>query len=242
MTSTAAISSSSAASPSIRSSGAVQEIGIWRLTANRISEIFDVQLNKRLHGKLASMIDQIEHGHHVFRAYWKHAFLKQYEKFFRYLRNELVSNNLYDLGLKKGLDHLDAVRTKFQVITDRIAGFQAQSLNVHVGFPCYRGLPCLSPPAQSAFKESKSRTPGSFAFWKSFRMAATPSAAGRTHRSTNPSSPPFSSPRIITGSTSFATICASSKGTACWSAMDAATPTARRPKDSMSRFDIERSL
>jgi hypothetical protein len=41
--------------------------------------------------ELATVMDQIEHGHHVLRAYWKHAFLKQYEKFRRYLRNELVS-------------------------------------------------------------------------------------------------------------------------------------------------------
>ena len=88
------------------------EIGLWRLTANRISEIFGVRLHKRLRGKLATVIDQIEHGHHVFRAYWKNAFLKQYEKFSRYLRNELCSNNLRDFGLKKGLDHLDAVRQK----------------------------------------------------------------------------------------------------------------------------------
>jgi len=111
------------------------EIGLWRLTANRISEIFGVRLHKRLNGKLATVLDQIEHGHHVFRAYWKHAFLKQYEKFSRYLRNELCSNNLRDFGLKKGLDHLDAVRQRFQTITDRFAGFQAQCLNVHVDFP-----------------------------------------------------------------------------------------------------------
>ena len=111
------------------------EIGLWRLTANRISEIFGVRLNKKLRGKLATVIDQIEHGHHVFRAYWKNAFLKQYEKFSRFLRNELCSNNLRDFGLKKGLDHLDDVRTRFQTITDRFAGFQAQCLNVHVDFP-----------------------------------------------------------------------------------------------------------
>jgi hypothetical protein len=111
------------------------EIGLWRLTANRISQIFGVRLDKRLKGKLATVIDQIEHGHHVFRANWKHAFLKQYEKFSRFLRNELVSNNLHDFGLKKGLDHLDAVRKRFQIITDRFAVFQAQSLNVHVDFP-----------------------------------------------------------------------------------------------------------
>jgi hypothetical protein len=116
------------------------EIGLWRLTANRISEIFGVRLHKRLRGKLATVLDQIEHGHHVFRAYWKNAFLKQYEKFVRYLRNELCSNNLRDFGLKKGLDHLDAVRTRFQIITDRFASFQAQCLNVHVDFPLLQRL------------------------------------------------------------------------------------------------------
>jgi len=116
------------------------EIGLWRLTANRISEIFGVRLHKRLRGKLATVIDQIEHGHHVFRAYWKNAFLKQYEKFSRYLRNELCSNNLRDFGLKKGLDHLDAVRKRFQTITDRFAGFQAECLNVHVDFPLLQKL------------------------------------------------------------------------------------------------------
>lgn len=116
------------------------EIGLWRLTANRISEIFGVRLHKRLRGKLATVIDQIEHGRHVFRAYWKNAFLKQYEKFSRYLRNELCSNNLRDFGLKKGLGHLDAVRKRFQTITDRFAGFQAECLNVHVDFPLLQRL------------------------------------------------------------------------------------------------------
>jgi len=111
------------------------EIGLWRLTANRISEIFGIRLDQRLRGKLATVIDQIEHGHHVFRAYWKHAFLKQYEKFSRFLRNEICSNNLRDFGLKKGLDHLVALRQMVQKITDRFAGFQAQCLNVHVDFP-----------------------------------------------------------------------------------------------------------
>jgi len=111
------------------------ELGLWRLTANKISEIFGVRLTRKLQGKLANVIEQVEHGHHVFRAYFKHAFLKQYEKFLTFLRNEICSNNLSDFGLKKGLDHLDAVRQKFQAITDRFATCQAQWLNVHVDFP-----------------------------------------------------------------------------------------------------------
>jgi hypothetical protein len=51
-----------------------------------------------------------------------------------------VSNNLLDFRLKKGLDHLHAVRERFQDITDRFAGFQAQWLNVHVDFPILQRL------------------------------------------------------------------------------------------------------
>ena len=116
------------------------ELGLWRLTADKITEIFGTRLNRRMRGKLATVIDRIEHGHHVFRAYFKNAFLKQYEKFATFLRNELVSNNLADFRLKKGLDHLDNVRQRFQTITDRFAGFQAQWLNVHVDFPLLQRL------------------------------------------------------------------------------------------------------
>jgi hypothetical protein len=116
------------------------EIGLWLMTANRISEIFGVRLTKKLRGKLAAVVEQIEHGHHVFRVNFKNALLRQYEKFSRFLRNELLSNNLHNFGLRKGLDHLDAVRQKFQTITDRFAGFQAQTLNVHVDFPLVQRL------------------------------------------------------------------------------------------------------
>jgi hypothetical protein len=116
------------------------EIGLWRMTANRISQIFGVRLTKKLRGKLATVIEQIDHGHHVFRVNFKNALLRQYEKFSRFLRNELLSNNLTDFGLRKGLDHLDAVRQKFRAITDRFAEFQAQSLNVHVDFPLLQRL------------------------------------------------------------------------------------------------------
>ena len=116
------------------------EIGLWRMTANRISQLFGVRLTKKLRGKLATVIEQIDHGHHVFRVNFKNALLRQYEKFSRFLRNELLSNNLTDFGLRKGLDHLDAVRQKFRAITDRFAEFQAQSLNVHVDFPLLQRL------------------------------------------------------------------------------------------------------
>ena len=111
------------------------ELGLWRLTAHKISQIFGVRVTRKLKGKLATVVEQVEQGHHVFRAYCKNAFVKQYEKFAVFLRNEVCSNNLSDFRLKKGLDHLDAVRKRFQILTDRFAAHQAQWLNVHVDFP-----------------------------------------------------------------------------------------------------------
>jgi hypothetical protein len=115
-------------------------MGLWRMTAHKIAEVFGSRLTKKLKGKLYTTLEQIEHGHHIFRAYWKHAFIKQYEKFATFLRNEVCSNNLADFRLKKGLEHLAAVREKFLAITDRFAGFQAQCLNVHVDFPLLQRL------------------------------------------------------------------------------------------------------
>jgi hypothetical protein len=141
------------------------------------------------------VIDQIEHGHHVFRAYWKHAFLKQYEKFSRFLRNELCSNNLRDFGLKKGLDHLDAVRKRFQTITDRFAGFQAQCLNVHVDFPLLQRIALPITIGSVRYPGIKIHDAGSSGCWRFCCTTAAPSAAGRPNRFTRPSSPRSSFPR-----------------------------------------------
>src|ERR1017187_926045 len=163
------------------------EMGLWRLTANKISEIFGVRVTKKLKGKLNTTLEQIEHGHHIFRAYFKHAFVKQYEKFSTFLRNEICSNNLSDFGLKKGLDHLAAVREKFLAITDRFATFQAQSLNVHVEFPLLQrlALPITVGPRSSP--ASRSTTRARSGSWRSCCMAALRSAGGLPARSTPPS-------------------------------------------------------
>ena len=116
------------------------EIGLWSMTAHKIAEVFGQRVTKKMKGKLNTVVEQIEHGHHIFRAYYRNAFIKQYEKFSTYLRNEACSNNLADFGLKKGLDHLAAVRDKLLEVTGRFAAFQAQWLNVHVDFPLLQRL------------------------------------------------------------------------------------------------------
>jgi hypothetical protein len=110
------------------------ELGLYLLTAHRIAYLFGQKLTRRFAGKLQNVMERIEQGQHVFRAYWKHSFLKQYEKCQTFLRNEVVSNNLKDFRLKKSLAGLDQVRATFQQVTDRFASFQAEALNVHVDF------------------------------------------------------------------------------------------------------------
>ncbi|MCW5981190.1 MAG: hypothetical protein KIT09_24115 [Bryobacteraceae bacterium] len=85
-------------------------------------------------------MDGIEHGQHVFRAYWKHAWVKQYEKYSTFLRNEVTSNNLRDFKLHKGLAYLDDVRQRLLQVLDRFAGQQAENLNVHEEFSLLRRI------------------------------------------------------------------------------------------------------
>jgi len=111
------------------------EMGLWRLTAHQVGEIFGVRIAEKLKGKLNTARERVEHGHPIFRAYGKPAFVKRDEKFSPFLRNEIGSNHPSDFRRKKGLEQLAAARTRFLAITDRFATFQARSLNVHVEFP-----------------------------------------------------------------------------------------------------------
>jgi len=116
------------------------ELGLLLLTADKISELFGQRITKLFKGKLGVTLERVEHGHHILRAYFKNAFVKQYEKFFTFLRGEVCSNNLTDFHLKKSLDHLPTVRQVLGEVTDRFAAFQTQCLNVHVDFPLFQRL------------------------------------------------------------------------------------------------------
>jgi hypothetical protein len=116
------------------------DLGLLRLSADRISQVFGWRLHKRLPGKLSSVLERTEHGHHVLRAYAKNAVMRMYEKFSTFLRLEALSNNLKDFGLNKGLDNLDKVRRMLGAVTDRFAQFEAQALDVHVDFPLFQRL------------------------------------------------------------------------------------------------------
>jgi hypothetical protein len=116
------------------------DLGLLRLSADRIAQVFGWRLHKRLSGKLSSVLEKTHHGHHVLRAYAKNAVMRMYEKFSTFLRLEALSNNLKDFGLNKGLDNLDRVRRTLAAVTDRFATFEAQALDVHVDFPLFQRL------------------------------------------------------------------------------------------------------
>ena len=107
------------------------ELGAYLLTADRIANLFGQRLTKRFKGKLQTVVERIQHGHHVLRAYCRNSFLKAYEKASTFLRLELVSNNLKDFGLRKTLRYWNDIRIHFQEVTDRWVETQAQHLNVH---------------------------------------------------------------------------------------------------------------
>ena len=122
------------------------EMGLFQLTANQVAHLFGVRVTKRMRGKLHSMLENLDHGHHVMRIYCRNLVDRMYEKFSTFLRLEICVNRMKDLGLNKGLENLGKLRQKLVAITDRLAGFEAQSLNVHVDFPLFQrlALPVLS--------------------------------------------------------------------------------------------------
>jgi len=122
------------------------EMGLFRLAADKVAHIFGVRVTKRLRGKLHSVLEKLDHGHHVMRIYCKNLVGRMYEKFSTFLRVEVCVNRMKDLGLNKELENLECLRRKLVAITDRFAGFEAQSLNVHVDFPLFqrKALPVMA--------------------------------------------------------------------------------------------------
>src|ERR1051326_5704496 len=86
------------------------------------------------------LLEKLDHGHHVLRIYCKSLLARMYEKSATFLRLEICVNRLKDLGLNKGLENLNALRQNLVAVTDRLAGFEADLLNVHVDFPLFQRL------------------------------------------------------------------------------------------------------
>jgi len=52
-----------------------RDLGLARITTHRIANIFGWRITKRTQGKHQVVLDQMDHAHHVLRAYSKNAFV-----------------------------------------------------------------------------------------------------------------------------------------------------------------------
>jgi hypothetical protein len=120
------------------------DLGLARITPQRMAHIFGWRITKHTKGKHQVVLDQMDHGHHVLRAYSKNSFVKQYEKNNTFLRIETCSNNLKDFRQKKTLECLRDVADKLQAVNHRFADAQAENLNVEIDYPLLEKLaqPC----------------------------------------------------------------------------------------------------
>ena len=66
------------------------------------AQIFGVRKHHCIRGKLHSLLEKLDHGHHVLRIYCKGLLARMYEKFATFLRLEVRVNRLKDLGLNNG--------------------------------------------------------------------------------------------------------------------------------------------
>lgn len=161
------------------------ELGLWRLTAHKIAEVFGTRLTRNHRGKLSTVIDHVEHGHHVFRAYFRNAVLRQYEKFSMFLRNELCSNNL-SVSRRDWIIWMRSATSSRPSSAGSPLSRPSGSTSTPI-FRCCSGLRYPSRSAQSAIPASKSTTPVSSASSRSCCTPALMSAVGRHAKSTTPS-------------------------------------------------------
>jgi hypothetical protein len=76
----------------------------------------------------------------VLRVYCKSLVARLYEKFATFVRLEIRVNRMKDLGLNKGLENIPGLRQRLMEATDRLAGFEAEMLSVHVDFLLFQRL------------------------------------------------------------------------------------------------------
>jgi hypothetical protein len=55
------------------------EMGLFRLAADRVAYIFGVRVTERLRGKLYSVLEKLDHGHHVLRIYCNNLVGRMYD-------------------------------------------------------------------------------------------------------------------------------------------------------------------
>lgn len=113
------------------------ELSMLLIGNDSIKQIFKGSARK---ADVKKSIERLDNGAHVFKAFFKRCFIKQYQKFPNMLRFEVTCNHLPDLRLKKSLRHLPAFAKEAESILDRYSESEALMLNAHADVDHFRKL------------------------------------------------------------------------------------------------------
>ncbi len=114
---------------------------------NKLAMIFGRKITRRHCGKLQTTIEDLDLGNPVIRSHYKNGFVKQYARDNRLLRTEAATNNVYDYGHLKAIEHLPELRKTLQGITQRYLDVQQDILETFVdrGQLCELSQPTITP-------------------------------------------------------------------------------------------------
>jgi len=98
----------------------------------KITMIFGRKVTKEYKGKLQTVIEDLDLPNPVIRSHYGHGFARQYVRDDRLLRTEPATNNVYDYGVNKDVEHLPQLRTRMSEIIDNYHNVQQDVLETFI--------------------------------------------------------------------------------------------------------------
>jgi hypothetical protein len=98
----------------------------------KLTIIFGRRITRHHHGKLQTVIEDLNLPNPVIRSHYQHGFLKQYVRDRCLLRTEPATNNVTDYGIGKAVENLPLLRQKLNPLIDRYLEVQQDILETFV--------------------------------------------------------------------------------------------------------------
>ena len=121
---------------------------------NKITTIFGRKVTRFHHGKLQTVIEDLDLPNPVIRSHYRKGFIKQYVRDHLILRTEPATNDVTDYGVKKAVTNLDSLRSRLSAIADNYLNVQQDILETFIDRGQLRRL------AQPTITPTGKRIPG----------------------------------------------------------------------------------